>query len=315
MAATAPRVVANPPQQELHRKDAPAGLARATKGSFSVRMPIAFNDYTVRVEDGTIGPIVMHVVAGRSSDGFEVGAQEVERTPRMRKPELRGIVAGLARKRGAPEPAVEITREGEDESALAILEAPGERAYLRLVRTPRGVFTLTCTFPNALRGSADRECTDYLRSFEVVRPRPAPDVVFAPLPGRAPGEGPLSGFGRDDLAGRVTVVAFLSSWCLPCRGQKEALGALAKGGRVRLLAVAWRDEPAAAARFLLDFGVPFAAVGLDPSGEAGKAWGVTGAPETYVVDARGNIVDRIVGPIGSYGTSDLAATIERAATP
>ena len=50
-------------------------------------------------------------------------------------------------------------------------------------------------------------------------------------------------------------------------------------------------------RFLTRLGNPFDAVGVDASGRAGIDWGVYGMPETFVVDGRGRIAYKYVGPL------------------
>ena len=62
-------------------------------------------------------------------------------------------------------------------------------------------------------------------------------------------------------------------------------------------AINYRDDPADAADWLARHGDPFAHVGLDRDGRAGVDWGVTGVPETFVIDADGRIRYRFAGPL------------------
>ncbi len=66
---------------------------------------------------------------------------------------------------------------------------------------------------------------------------------------------------------------------------------------VRLMGVNYKDQPAAARRFLGRYGNPFTAVGADANGRGAIEWGVYGMPETFVVDGTGKIVYKHVGPI------------------
>lgn len=98
------------------------------------------------------------------------------------------------------------------------------------------------------------------------------------------------------FAGRPYMINVFASWCAPCRIEHPNLMILANEG-VPILGVAYKDKPAATAAMLAELGHPFTAVGLDPDGRYGLDIGVTGVPETFLVDAQGRI--RLIqrGPI------------------
>ncbi len=128
--------------------------------------------------------------------------------------------------------------------------------------------------------------------------RPAPDVTFAPLEGLAEAGRPVPGIDRANLAdGRVKVVNFWASWCAPCVEEHPLLVALARDSGVAVYGINHKDQAAAARRFLGRFGNPFAAVGVDGTGRGAIEWGVYGMPETFVVDGKGRIVAKHVGPL------------------
>jgi cytochrome c biogenesis protein CcmG/thiol:disulfide interchange protein DsbE len=105
------------------------------------------------------------------------------------------------------------------------------------------------------------------------------------------------GFGPRDLAnGRVTVVNIWASWCAPCRAEAPALTQLSTNKDIQLFGIAYQDKPAKARAFLDDVGNPFARIAtLD--GSAGIAWGISGVPETFVIDGRGIVRARITGAL------------------
>ncbi len=109
--------------------------------------------------------------------------------------------------------------------------------------------------------------------------------------------GPDAPFTRQALEGPgVRMVNFWASWCAPCRAEHPSLMGLAGEG-VPIYGVNYRDDPAKALAFLEELGNPFAAVGADPDGRAAIEWGVSGVPETFILDGDGTILLRFAGPI------------------
>ena len=80
---------------------------------------------------------------------------------------------------------------------------------------------------------------------------------------------------------------FWASWCVPCVQEHPLLVALKERTGVRVYGVNYKDQAAAARRFLGRYGNPFSAVGVDGNGRAAIEWGVYGMPETFVVNGKG----------------------------
>ena len=97
----------------------------------------------------------------------------------------------------------------------------------------------------------------------------------------------------------MSVVNFWASWCAPCVQEHPLLVALKERTGVQLYGVNYKDQAAAARRFLGRYGNPFAAVGVDANGRAAIEWGVYGMPETFIVNGKGEIVYKHVGPISA----------------
>ena len=118
--------------------------------------------------------------------------------------------------------------------------------------------------------------------------RAAPALTVTELPGR-----PVL---TPDLltAGDVKLVNFFASWCVPCRVEHPQIAELAT--QVPVYGIDHKDKPEDAARFLDELGDPYAAIGADP-GRTGIDWGITGVPETFVIDAEGTVAFRYAGPI------------------
>lgn len=104
------------------------------------------------------------------------------------------------------------------------------------------------------------------------------------------------GFSPQSLRGDVYLLNVWGSWCPPCEVEHPILMQLAAEG-VPIYGIAWRDTSESANAFLVRLGNPFAGVVLDPAGAAVIELGVTGAPETFVVDRDGIIRARWAGPL------------------
>lgn len=118
--------------------------------------------------------------------------------------------------------------------------------------------------------------------------RLAPDVS---APGLAGGEVRISAFG-----GRPVLVNFWATWCTPCKAEHPLLLAMKAEG-AEILGVLHKDQPDLARRLLVEDGDPFAAVALDPTGDISMAFGISGVPETFLINSEGRIVKSLRGPL------------------
>lgn len=125
---------------------------------------------------------------------------------------------------------------------------------------------------------------------------PVPDYSLPALAGNRP-------IQSGDFKGRVRVVNFFASWCAPCRTEAGALQLLARHG-LPIVGIAYRDQPDNTRRFLTEVGNPYAAVGRDDSGRTAIDFGLTGVPETFLIDASGTVRFKYAGPL----TEDVVRT-------
>lgn len=128
--------------------------------------------------------------------------------------------------------------------------------------------------------------------------KPAPVTAFPPLEGLIEGGKAVPGFTSAELAkGRVTIVNFWASWCIPCVEEHPLLATLKSRAGVDLYGVSYKDSAANARHFIGRYGNPFTALGVDANGRGAIEWGVYGMPETFIVDGKGRIAYKQVGPI------------------
>ncbi|MEH6556606.1 MAG: DsbE family thiol:disulfide interchange protein [Oceanicoccus sp.] len=102
---------------------------------------------------------------------------------------------------------------------------------------------------------------------------------------------------QKDLLGRITLVNIWATWCPSCHVEHGYLNYLASEKDMTIVGVNYKDKAPAAQRWLQTKGNPYRFNIFDPNGILGLDLGVTGAPETYVVDHRGFIRFRYQGPL------------------
>jgi cytochrome c biogenesis protein CcmG, thiol:disulfide interchange protein DsbE len=103
------------------------------------------------------------------------------------------------------------------------------------------------------------------------------------------------------LRGKAVVLNFWASWCIPCKEEAPVLEQLWREKRAQGLVVVGldaKDFRRDARSFVRRFGLTFPIV-YDGPGSTLERWGITGFPETFVVDRRGRVVEAFVGAVNS----------------
>lgn len=93
-----------------------------------------------------------------------------------------------------------------------------------------------------------------------------------------------------------SILNVFASWCAPCRIEHPELMSLTDDGVV-VYGIAYKDKAVDIRRYLNAGGNPYAAIGSDPKGQAQLALGLSGVPETFVIDNEGVIRAHVRGPL------------------
>lgn len=121
--------------------------------------------------------------------------------------------------------------------------------------------------------------------------KPAPDFVLKDTKGKT--------WRLSELRGKVVFVNFWATWCPPCRSEMPSMQDLSQSlspKSFQMLAILSNDQAEVAEKFAV--GIGFAApILLDPENRASKAYGITGVPETYIVDKQGILREAVIGPL------------------
>jgi len=113
---------------------------------------------------------------------------------------------------------------------------------------------------------------------------------------------PARAVSNATLKGQVYVLNVWGTWCVECRVEHPELLEIAKQNVVPIIGVDWSidhgiEERDKATRWLTQLGNPYNAVAFDRDGRTVIDWGVTAAPETFLVDGHGKVLYKFVSPL------------------
>lgn len=135
--------------------------------------------------------------------------------------------------------------------------------------------------------------------------KPVPDFS---LPRLEAGTGSI---GPGQLRGEVYLLNVWATWCTGCRKEHGVLMEAASREGIRILGLDYKDERGAALQWLDERGNPYFASAYDPDGRVGIDLGVYGVPETYVIDARGIVRHKVIGPMSREALNETIVPMVR----
>ena len=120
--------------------------------------------------------------------------------------------------------------------------------------------------------------------------KPAPDFDTLDLDGKV--------WSLSKLKGKVVFVNFWATWCSPCREEMPSMQRLytkLPKDKFEMIALFNNDKKPAVRKFVSQLGLTFPILS-DEHNFAGTKYGLTGLPETFIVDKQGVIREKIIGP-------------------
>ena len=100
-----------------------------------------------------------------------------------------------------------------------------------------------------------------------------------------------------EFGNEVVLVNFFATWCKPCRDEHKYIQRFSNERRIRIIGINYKDNPKKTVQWLKSLGNPYSDIPLDKKGIIAIDWGVYGIPETFVINSKGIIKYRHVGPI------------------
>jgi len=144
-----------------------------------------------------------------------------------------------------------------------------------------------------------------LKPHEVPSPfinKPAPDFVLQKLDDMS------TKFSNKEMLGKVWLLNVWASWCVACRAEHPLLVQMAREGTIPVYGLNYKDLPSKAKAWLDEHGDPYVLSAVDYEGKVGIDYGVYGVPETFIIDKKGVIRHKVIGPL----TADI---LQKKVTP
>lgn len=120
--------------------------------------------------------------------------------------------------------------------------------------------------------------------------KPAPDFVLTDIDGKT--------WRLSDLRGKVVFINFWATWCPPCQEEMPSMEALYQGMKnapFQMLSVLNNDDPEFARQMGKKIGFTFPVL-KDPESKIAGQYGITGVPETFIIDPQGILREKFLGP-------------------
>lgn len=170
----------------------------------------------------------------------------------------------------------------------------------------RSVAVLVCTLALLMAGcsKSDNSSAGSGQTGKAAENKPAPDISVVALDNK-----PLS---LASLKGKVVLLNFWATWCPPCREEIPSmmkLNSFMAGKPFQMVCVSVDEGgKAAVEEYFKKSGNSLPAY-VDPTGQAPKLYGITGVPETFVIDKNGVIVKKVIGGL-DWNSPEVIAFLE-----
>jgi len=110
-------------------------------------------------------------------------------------------------------------------------------------------------------------------------------------------DAPDKTFTQQEMLGKVWIMNVWASWCPPCLIEHPVITDLARSGLAPVVGLNYKDQRDEALPWLKRNGDPYQVNAFDAAGRIGIDYGVYGVPETYVIDQKGVIRYKHIGPL------------------
>ena len=100
-----------------------------------------------------------------------------------------------------------------------------------------------------------------------------------------------------EFKNEVILVNFFATWCKPCRDEHDYIYRFFDKSEIKVIGINYKDNTKKTIQWLKELGNPYSDIVIDKNGTIAIDWGVYGIPETFVVNSKGIIKYRHIGPV------------------
>ena len=115
----------------------------------------------------------------------------------------------------------------------------------------------------------------------------------------------------NEFGKQIVLVNFFATWCKPCRDEHIYIKRFSNKKGIRVIGINYKDNSKKALKWLKKLGNPYSDIPVDQSGRIAIEWGVYGIPETFVINSKGIIKYRHIGPITEKVYKKINLLIEK----
>jgi len=116
---------------------------------------------------------------------------------------------------------------------------------------------------------------------------------------------------KNEFGKEIVIVNFFATWCKPCRDEHIYLNRFLNEKKIKIIGVNYKDNSLKTTKWLKNLGNPYSNIAIDKKGKIAIDWGVYGIPETFIVNSKGVIKYRHVGPINEKIYNEISLILNK----
>jgi cytochrome c biogenesis protein CcmG/thiol:disulfide interchange protein DsbE len=101
----------------------------------------------------------------------------------------------------------------------------------------------------------------------------------------------------EEFGNEIVLVNFFATWCKPCLQEHDYIKRFSSEKKIRIIGINYKDNKKAAINWLNKLGNPYSDIPIDKDGRIAIEWGVYGIPETFLINSKGVIKYKHIGPV------------------
>ena len=101
----------------------------------------------------------------------------------------------------------------------------------------------------------------------------------------------------EEFGNEIVLVNFFATWCKPCLEEHSYIKRFSSEKKIRIIGINYKDNKKSAINWLNKLGNPYSNIPIDKDGRVAIEWGVYGIPETFLINSKGVIKYKHIGPV------------------